>query len=149
MSFSEIFIRRPVLSTVVSLMILLLGGQGIFNLSVRQYPEVEETVITITTAYPGASRRPDPGLHHRADRQGGVDRRERRLRHLAERASASRTVSVHMRLNADPTGADRSASPRCSRCAAQLPDGRRGSGRSSKGTGQQFALMYLASRSRT
>ncbi|ODN72372.1 Toluene efflux pump membrane transporter TtgB [Methylobrevis pamukkalensis] len=52
MNFSEIFIRRPVLSTVVSLMILLLGVQGIFNMSIRQYPEVEETVVTVTTTYP-------------------------------------------------------------------------------------------------
>src|SRR5690554_1065462 len=55
MSFSDIFIRRPVLSTVLALLILLLGFQGMFNLQVRQYPEVEETVITITTTYPGAS----------------------------------------------------------------------------------------------
>ena len=55
MSFSELFIRRPVLSTVVSLLILLLGAQGIFNMSIRQYPKVDETVITITTVYPGAS----------------------------------------------------------------------------------------------
>ncbi|MGH7005304.1 MAG: efflux RND transporter permease subunit, partial [Alphaproteobacteria bacterium] len=51
MNFSDIFIRRPVLSTVVALMIILLGAQGLVNLSVREYPKVEETVITITTAY--------------------------------------------------------------------------------------------------
>src|SRR5690606_11478067 len=55
MSISDVFIRRPVLSTVLAFMILLLGFQGMFNLQVRQYPEVEETVITITTVYPGAS----------------------------------------------------------------------------------------------
>src|SRR5690606_30441866 len=55
MNFSALFIRRPVLSTVLALLILLLGFQGLFNLQVRQYPEVEETVITITTVYPGAS----------------------------------------------------------------------------------------------
>ena len=49
MSISALFIRRPVLSTVTAAMILLLGFQGLFNLTVRQYPEVEETVITITT----------------------------------------------------------------------------------------------------
>ena len=54
MNFSELFIRRPVLSTVLGAFILLLGFQGIFNLPVRQYPEVEETVVTITTVYPGA-----------------------------------------------------------------------------------------------
>ena len=55
MSFSERFIRRPVLSTVVSLLILLLGAQGISNMAIRQYPKVDETVITVTTSYPGAS----------------------------------------------------------------------------------------------
>jgi multidrug efflux pump len=55
MSFSDIFIRRPVLTTVVGVMIMLLGFQGMFNLSVRQYPKVEETVVTITTVYAGAS----------------------------------------------------------------------------------------------
>ena len=64
--------------------------QGIFNLPVRQYPEVEETVITITTVYPGASAGPDPGLHHRADRRGGRDDREHRLRHLAVDALGQR-----------------------------------------------------------
>ncbi|MEQ9178826.1 MAG: efflux RND transporter permease subunit, partial [Nitratireductor sp.] len=55
MNFSDIFIRRPVLSTVVGFLILLLGFQGMMNLTVRQYPQVEETVITVTTIYPGAS----------------------------------------------------------------------------------------------
>ena len=55
MSFTELFIRRPVLSMVVSLLILLLGAQGLMSLQVRQYPEVEETTITITTTYTGAS----------------------------------------------------------------------------------------------
>src|SRR5690606_39360231 len=55
MNISAPFIRRPVLSTVLAFMILLLGLQGMANLSVRQYPEVEERVITVTTTYPGAS----------------------------------------------------------------------------------------------
>ena len=55
MNISALFIRRPVLSTVFALLILLIGFQGIFNLAVREYPEVEETVITVTTVYPGAS----------------------------------------------------------------------------------------------
>ena len=42
MNFSELFIRRPVLSTVLSLMILLLGAQGILSMSIRQYPKVDD-----------------------------------------------------------------------------------------------------------
>ena len=55
MSFTDIFIRRPVLATVVSLLILLVGLAALFNLSVRQYPEITNTTLTITTAYPGAN----------------------------------------------------------------------------------------------
>src|SRR5690606_30164230 len=55
MSISDTFIRRPVLSTVFGLLILLLGAQGLVSLQIRQYPEEEETVVTITTTYPGAS----------------------------------------------------------------------------------------------
>ena len=55
MSPSDLFIKRPVLSTVLGLLILLLGMQGFFNLQIREYPKVDETVITITTVYPGAA----------------------------------------------------------------------------------------------
>ncbi len=55
MKFTDVFIKRPALATVISLFIFSLGLKSIFNLDVRQYPKVENTVITITTAYPGAS----------------------------------------------------------------------------------------------
>ena len=53
--FTDIFIRRPVLSMVVSLLILLLGAQALANLTVRQFPFLENSQITIRTTYPGAS----------------------------------------------------------------------------------------------
>jgi multidrug efflux pump len=55
MALTDIFIRRPVLSIVVSLLILFIGTRSFFDLPVRQYPLLENTVITITTNYPGAS----------------------------------------------------------------------------------------------
>jgi len=54
MHFTDIFIRRPVLATVVSLVILLLGLRSMQALDVRQFPDVETTQITISTFYPGA-----------------------------------------------------------------------------------------------
>jgi multidrug efflux pump subunit AcrB len=54
-SFTDIFIRRPVLATVTSLMILLIGLAALVNLPVRQFPELTNTTITISTAYPGAN----------------------------------------------------------------------------------------------
>ncbi|MDO3721047.1 efflux RND transporter permease subunit [Marinobacter sp. chi1] len=55
MKFTDIFIHRPVLSTVVSLLILLLGARAALEMEIRQYPELESTTVTVTTAYPGAS----------------------------------------------------------------------------------------------
>lgn len=55
MSFTDIFIRRPVLAIVVSLVILVLGLKAFTSMTVRQYPLTQNAVVTITTAYPGAS----------------------------------------------------------------------------------------------
>src|SRR6202521_529073 len=55
MHFTDLFIRRPVLATVISLLILLIGMRALSDLPIRQYPRLENTVITVTTTYPGAS----------------------------------------------------------------------------------------------
>ena len=49
------FIERPVLSTVISIIILMLGFISINNLPVEQYPDIAPPTITVTTVYPGAS----------------------------------------------------------------------------------------------
>ena len=55
MRFTDVFIHRPVLATVVSLLILLLGARAALEMEIRQYPELESTTVTVSTAYPGAS----------------------------------------------------------------------------------------------
>ena len=55
MNFTDLFIRRPVLSLVVSLLILLIGLRSLLSLPIRQYPQLETATITVTTIYPGAS----------------------------------------------------------------------------------------------
>lgn len=55
MAFTDPFIRRPVLAAVVSMLIVLLGVQAFGSLSIRQYPQMENALITVTTAYPGAN----------------------------------------------------------------------------------------------
>ena len=54
-SFTDLFIKRPVLAVVVNLVILIAGFQSIKSLTVRQYPRSENATVTITTAYVGAS----------------------------------------------------------------------------------------------
>jgi len=55
MVFTDIFIKRPILSLVVSLLILLIGFKAATSLPIRQYPKLSNTVVTVTTSYPGAS----------------------------------------------------------------------------------------------
>ena len=54
-SFTDLFIRRPVIAIVVNLVIIIAGIQAIRTLNVRQYPRSENATITVTTVYVGAS----------------------------------------------------------------------------------------------
>ncbi len=56
MRFTDAFIRRPILSIVVSLLILLIGATALFELQVREYPYMESATIQIDTAFPGATQ---------------------------------------------------------------------------------------------
>ncbi|MCC5878862.1 MAG: efflux RND transporter permease subunit [Idiomarina sp.] len=54
MKFTDIFIRKPVLATVISLLILLVGLRAALDLNVRQFPEIRNAAVTVTTQYIGA-----------------------------------------------------------------------------------------------
>ncbi len=54
MNYTDIFIRRPVLATTISLLLLVLGMQAILDMPIRQYPETQNAVVTVSTAYYGA-----------------------------------------------------------------------------------------------
>jgi multidrug efflux pump len=141
-SFSEIFIRRPVLSIVVSMLILLLGLQGFMNMQIRQYPEVEETVITVTTAYPGASADLIQGFITTPIAKA-VSSTENIDYVTATSTQSSSTVQVRMRLGADPDKALTEVITKTQQVRRFLPADAEDS-IIVKGTGQQFALMYLA-----
>jgi multidrug efflux pump len=55
MRLSDISIRRPVLATVMSLTLVLIGVVSYQRLSVREYPNIDEPVVTVSTDYRGAS----------------------------------------------------------------------------------------------
>ena len=55
MAFTDRFIRRPILSIVLSLLILLVGLSAVFLLPVRQYPFMQSATIVIDVNYPGAT----------------------------------------------------------------------------------------------
>jgi multidrug efflux pump subunit AcrB len=62
MRFTDIFIQRPVLAIVISALLLLMGSQAANHISVREFPELERSVIYVETVYPGASARTIQGF---------------------------------------------------------------------------------------
>src|SRR5215813_5444664 len=104
MSFTDVFIRRPVLALVVSLLILLIGLKAMTSLQIRQYPKLSNTTITVTTTYPGAS--PDliqgfitTPIEQAVATAEGID-------YLTSRSiQSTSTVTAYVRLNYDPSQA--------------------------------------------
>ncbi|MEZ5797797.1 MAG: efflux RND transporter permease subunit [Paracoccaceae bacterium] len=142
MNFSEIFIRRPVLSTVLAALILFLGLASVVNLPVRQYPEVEETVVTITTVYPGAAPELIQGFITSPIAAAVSTTENIQYVTTASRPSAS-VVTVQMQLGADPDIALTEIMSKVQQVRGQLPSEAEDPV-IVKGTGMTFALMYLA-----
>lgn len=142
MSFSDLFIRRPVLSTVLACMILLLGFQGIFGLSIRQYPKVDETAITITTAYPGASADLIQGFISAPIARAVASTENIDYVTSSSRPSSS-TVTVQMKLGSNPDVALAEVLSKVQGVRGTLPTASKDPV-IVKGTGQQFAMMYIS-----
>ncbi|MBI2233426.1 MAG: MexW/MexI family multidrug efflux RND transporter permease subunit [Micavibrio aeruginosavorus] len=104
MRFTDIFIKRPVLAFVFNVLILLIGLRAISELPVRQYPEIEQAVITVTTGYPGASPQLMQGFVTTPIAQAiataeGVE-------YLVSKSGQGRSaVEAHLRLNSDSDAA--------------------------------------------
>src|SRR5688572_8397709 len=100
MKFTDLFIKRPVLAIVVSLVILLAGLQSIRALSIRQYPRSDIAVIRVTTAYIGANADLVRGfittpLERVIASADGIDYME------SSSAQSLSTITVHLTLNYD------------------------------------------------
>ncbi|WP_333827641.1 efflux RND transporter permease subunit [Pararhodobacter sp.] len=142
MNLSAPFIKRPVASTVLGLMIILMGLMGAIGLQTRQYPEVDETVITVTTIYPGASAELIQGfvtapISSAVATAEGVD-----YITSQSRPSAS-VVTVNMRLGENPDAALTEVISKVQQVRSQLPEDAMDPS-IVKGTGMTFATMYLA-----
>ncbi|TNF11970.1 MAG: efflux RND transporter permease subunit, partial [Rhodobacteraceae bacterium] len=142
MNISEIFIRRPVLSMVLGAFMLLLGAQAYFNLPVREYPEVEETVVTITTTYPGASPELIQGFITSPIAAAVATTENVDYVTTQSRPSAS-VISVHMKLGSNSDAAMTEVLSKVQQVKGQLPSAAKDPV-IVKGTGRTFALMYLA-----
>ena len=142
MGFTDLFIRRPVLVSVISLLILLIGLQAYTKLPIRQYPELSSTTITITTGYPGANADLIKGFITTPIEQAvasteGIDTL------VSSSQQNVSTVTLNLRLNADPDRAVADVLSKTNQVRGVLP-------REAndpivvKQTGQGFALMYLS-----
>ncbi|MEL7043853.1 MAG: efflux RND transporter permease subunit, partial [Pseudomonadota bacterium] len=60
--FTDLFIRRPVLAVVVSALLLVAGLASLAKVTLREFPELERSVIYVSTAYPGANSRTVQGF---------------------------------------------------------------------------------------
>jgi hydrophobe/amphiphile efflux-1 (HAE1) family protein len=142
MSFTDIFIRRPVLASVVSLLILLIGLSAAFNLPVRQYPELSNTTIAITTTYPGANADVIKGFITVPIQQAVASAEGIDTLTSSSRQNVS-TVTLNLRLNANPDRAVTDVLAKVNQVKSILP-------RESqdpvvvKQTGEATALMYLS-----
>jgi len=142
MKFTDLFIQRPVLASVISLLILVLGLRALTSLEVRQYPETMDTVVTITTTYPGASSELVQGfittpLQQAIAEASGID-------YLS--SSSKQGVSIieaHMRLNYDPNAAVAEIQAKVSSRRNVLPAESEDPVITSQ-TGDRTALMYMA-----
>jgi len=141
-AFTDLFIRRPVLASVVSLLILLVGAMAAFKLQIRQFPETSNTTITITTTYPGASAEVIKGfittpIEQAVASADGIDTL------VSSSQQNVSTITLNLRLDANPDRAMADTLSKVNQVRALLP-------REAndpvvvKQTGQGFALMYLS-----
>jgi multidrug efflux pump len=119
-SFTDIFIRHPVLAVVVNLVIVLVGWRALRSLPVQQYPQIESSSILITTVYYGASAETVRGflttpIERAVSSIGGVDYVE-----STSRAGVS-TINVRLKLNHSSTAALAEVTARLQQVRAELP----------------------------
>jgi len=147
MKFTDVFVHRPVLASVVSLLILILGVRALVEMEIRQYPETQNTVVTITTAYPGASSELVKGfittpLQQAVAEAQGIDYIS------ATSTQGLSVIEANMRLNYDPNAAVAEIQAKVASQRNVLPDAAQDPVIDST-TGDSTALMYLAFYSET
>ncbi len=145
MNFTDIFIRRPVLASVVSLAILVIGLRSFTSLQVLAYPKTENGIVTITTSYPGADPDSIAGfittpIENAVAQANGIDYM------TSTSQTGTSTITVNLRQNYDTSKAASEINIKVNSILNQLPSG------SLQPTitvqvGQTIDAMYIAFRS--
>ena len=122
MSITAIFIKRPVLATVISLFILALGLRSLGSIQVMQYPFTENAVVTVTTIYTGADPSVIAGfittpLENSIAQASGIDYM------TSSSTPSTSTINVNLLLNYDPLKALSDITTKVNAVLNQLPKG--------------------------
>src|ERR1700755_1605223 len=143
MKFTDLFIRRPVLSIVVSLVILIAGLQSIRSLSVRQYPRSDIAVVSVSTVYVGANADLVRGfittpLERVIASADGIDYME------SSSAQGLSTITVHLQLNYDTNAALTQIQSKVAQVRNDLPPEAQAPTIELQMSDRQYAIMYIS-----
>jgi multidrug efflux pump len=144
-NFTDIFIRRPVLASVVSLVILVVGLRSFGSLQVLAYPKTENGVVTISTSYPGADPDSIAGfittpIENAVAQANGIDYM------TSVSQSSTSTITVNLRQNFDTSRAASEINIKVNSILNQLPSGALQPTITVK-VGQTIDAMFIAFRS--
>ncbi len=147
MNFTDIFIRRPVLASVVSLLILVVGLRSYGSLQVLAYPKTENGVVTVTTVYPGADPEAVAGfittpIETAVAQANGIDYM------TSSSTSGVSTITVNLRQNYDTSKAAAEINIKVNSVLNQLPIGSQQPSITVK-VGQTTDAMYMGFSSST
>src|SRR6476660_8431442 len=142
MKFTDLFIKRPVLAMVVSLVILIAGLQSIRSLSVRQYPRSDIAVVSVSTVYVGANADLVRGfittpLERVIASADGIDYME------SSSAQSLSTITVHLKLNFDTNAALTQVQAKVAQVRNDLPPEAQAPVIQLETADAQFAAIYL------
>jgi multidrug efflux pump len=142
MKFTDIFVKRPVLAIVVSLVIVIAGLQSIRSLSVRQYPRSDIAVVKVTTSYIGANADLVRGfittpLERVIASADGIDYLE------SSSAQGLSTITVHLKLNYDTNAALTQIQAKVAQVRNDLPPEAEAPVIELETADTQFAAMYI------
>ena len=142
MKFTDLFIKRPVLAMVVSLVILIAGLQSIRSLSVRQYPRSDIAVVQVSTTYVGANADLVRGfittpLERVIASADGIDYME------SSSAQGLSTITVHLKLNYDTNAALTQIQAKVAQVRNDLPPEAEAPVIDLQTADNQFAAMYI------
>ncbi|WP_457092042.1 efflux RND transporter permease subunit, partial [Microvirga sp. P5_D2] len=122
MQVSDLFIRRPVFAVVVSLLLIVGGLASLMNLPVREYPQVDRPVVSVSTVYRGAS---NEVIESRVTEiiEGAIAGIEG-IRQITSQSQNDRSsVSIEFEVSREPEAATSDVRDAVSRVTGRLPDG--------------------------